>query len=341
VVKTHDPGWILPGFFSQTHEFDGRLMQGALISVVVATHNRQDLLPQAVMSILDQSYQEFELIIVDDASQDNTPVVIKELTESDPRIWSIRSDKNVGPGAARNLGIAQSKGDFVAIMDDDDLDDPNRLQSEIEVLNQDPEVMLVFSSVSWVDDNLKPVNTFPGILVKGLFPSEPFDVFKLLYLESNKITNTTIMFRRELADKFKYPEAPWIGEDWFFFMQLAASGVKMQAISSPLVIQRRGLNRQGLMDGPSVVVFQAQRRVLYMIKKWLAESKINGFDNLHRVARANQIIRESHHYRAIKGLFRLLHASIIAPFNPKICQELNRYFRLATKKVHRIFPTYE
>jgi len=96
-------------------------MTSPLISVIIATHNREELLPQAVQSILDQTLQDFEIIIVDDCSSDNTPNVIRALEEKDDRIRAIRSNQNIGPGAARNLGMASAKGDYIAIMDDDDL----------------------------------------------------------------------------------------------------------------------------------------------------------------------------------------------------------------------------
>ena len=96
-------------------------MKGPLISVVMATRNLQKLLTEAVKSIQDQTFPNFEIIIVDDASSDGTSAVISEMISHDPRIRSVRSEKNVGPVAARNLGFDLAKGKYIAIMDDDDL----------------------------------------------------------------------------------------------------------------------------------------------------------------------------------------------------------------------------
>lgn len=308
-------------------------MNNPLVSVIIATHNREDLLPQAVDSILNQTYQDFEVIIVDDCSSDNSPEVIRQLENKDPRIRSIRSEQNIGPGAARNLGINKAKGEFIAIMDDDDLAEPERLKSEISAFELDPEVMLVFSSVAWVDDNLQVINTFPGLLVKNMFPSEPGEVFNLLYLESNKIPNATIMTKKSLWTKFRYIEIPWVGEDWYLFLQLAASGVKMHAISSPLLQVRRGKAHQGLMDGPPTKVFKAQRRVLGMIKTWLAQEGIHGFDHLHKLALSNQILRESRHFVGFKGLGMILQAFSQSPFNPKVGKEISWYLNKLHNKI--------
>ena len=301
-------------------------MKGPLISVVMATRNRQKLLTEAVKSIQDQTFPNFEIIIVDDASADGTSAVISEMISHDPRIRSVRSEKNVGPGAARNLGFDLAKGKYIAIMDDDDLADAHRLESQLQGFNENPEAKLVFSSVAWVDDDLNPTNIFPGIVAKGLFPTDPGDVFRLLYLESNKIPNATIMFLRELAVEYRYIDYPWIGEDWYFCMQLAASGIKMSAISTSLLLVRRGKNRQGLMADSTKVAFQAQRKGLEMMRKWLAEECIDEFDDLHKPALSNQIIRESRHFIGIKGLSMLLQAFLIWPGNPKVKEQLRWYF---------------
>ena len=91
------------------------------------------------------------------------------------------------------------------------------------------------------------------------------------------------MFLRELAVEYRYIDYPWIGEDWYFCMQLAASGIKMSAISTSLLLVRRGKNRQGLMADSTKVAFQAQRKVLEMMRKWLAEECIDEFDDLHNL----------------------------------------------------------
>ena len=312
-------------------------MTSPLISVIIATHNREELLPQAVQSILDQTLQDFEIIIVDDCSSDNTPNVIRALEEKDDRIRAIRSNENIGPGAARNLGMASARGDYIAIMDDDDLSESERFEKEVSVFNDDPDLALVFSSVAWVDDNLKITNISPGLVVNGNFPADPEEVFRLLYLESNKIPNTTIMIRKPLWSKFKYPEFTWIGEDWYFFMQLAASSMKMRAIPSPLVRVRRGSEHEGLMKRSRESVFKAQRQILDRIKKWLSEEEINNFNHLHRLALSNQILRESRHHIGVKGLGMVFQAFLQTPTNPKVLQEVHWYLSKAREKTITVF----
>lgn len=304
------------------------------ISVILPTHNRSELLPRTITSLLNQTFQDFEIIIIDDASQDNTPEIIQEMVKADPRIRSIRSDKNIGPGAARNLGVAQAGGEFIAIMDDDDIALPLRLEKQLYEFEIDQQIDLVFSCVGWVDEALNPLTIFPGIVQRDEFPNEPGEVFKLLYLEGNKIPNTTLLTRKEIWELTMYPSEPWIGEDWLFFLKLAAMSIRMKAIPEVLVQQSRGQNRQGLMDVSIQKGSQAQRIVLELIKTWLAEQNILAYDHLHKLALSNQIIRESRHFIGVRGLRMLFKAFIIAPENPKVSEQLHWYWKQVLKKMH-------
>lgn len=87
-------------------------------SVIIPTHNRAHLLPRAIRSVLAQTLPDFELIIVDDGSTDETPAIVEEF--DDPRIRYVRRSSASGVSAARNCGIRQSRGEFVAFLDDDD-----------------------------------------------------------------------------------------------------------------------------------------------------------------------------------------------------------------------------
>ena len=88
------------------------------VSVIVPTHNRADLLPRAIDSVLAQTYGSYEILIVDDCSSDDTQDVIAGF--SDPRIRSFRHDRNRGQSAAVNTGIAHARGGYVGFLDDDD-----------------------------------------------------------------------------------------------------------------------------------------------------------------------------------------------------------------------------
>jgi glycosyltransferase involved in cell wall biosynthesis len=109
-----------------------------LVSVVLPTHNRVDLLVGAVESVLAQTEQSFELIVVDDGSRDATPEYLAALTRRNSRTRSIRLESPRGGGAARNEGIRVSQGDWVAFLDDDDRWFPTKLEKQLAALRANP-----------------------------------------------------------------------------------------------------------------------------------------------------------------------------------------------------------
>ena len=112
------------------------------VSVIIPTFNRAHLLPNVVQSVLNQTFADFELIIVDDASTDNTQEVVESF--SDPRIRYIKHEQNKGGGAARNTGIEAARGEFIAFLDSDDEWIPQKLEIQVPALSQaGPEVGFV------------------------------------------------------------------------------------------------------------------------------------------------------------------------------------------------------
>lgn len=118
-----------------------------LVSVIIPTHNRSQLVHRAVCSVLSQTYSNLECIVVDDASTDDTQQIIQEFT--DPRLIYIRHDVNKHASASRNTGIQNAKGEFIAFLDDDDAWLPDKLEKQVKCLsNTSPQVGLVYC---WFD----------------------------------------------------------------------------------------------------------------------------------------------------------------------------------------------
>jgi glycosyltransferase involved in cell wall biosynthesis len=112
-------------------------MSNPTVSVIIPTHNRAHLITKAIKSVLNQTYQEFELIVVDDASTDNTEEVVKSF--SDNRIRYIPQKTNLGGSAARNTGIKAAKGEYIGFLDDDDEWLTEKLQKQINKFQKLPD----------------------------------------------------------------------------------------------------------------------------------------------------------------------------------------------------------
>jgi glycosyltransferase involved in cell wall biosynthesis len=122
------------------------------VSVVIPTCNRPDLIKKAVQTVLVQTYQDFEIIIVDDGMKERAKKSIDEI--HDPRIVYLQNEKSLGGGGARNVGIRAAKGEYVAFLDDDDEWLPEKLEVQVRAFETcGPEVSIVFCGVSAYDKN--------------------------------------------------------------------------------------------------------------------------------------------------------------------------------------------
>ncbi len=120
-----------------------------LVSVIMPACNVEAYISEAVSSILNQSWQHFELIIVDDASSDATRDVIRGF--SDPRIRLLENDRSRGIAASMNRAISVSSGEYIAVMDGDAVSLPERLRAQLSYLENDREVMILGTAASVID----------------------------------------------------------------------------------------------------------------------------------------------------------------------------------------------
>jgi glycosyltransferase involved in cell wall biosynthesis len=111
-------------------------MNNPIISVIIPTYNRAHLLPRSIESVLNQTYKDFELIIVDDGSNDNTDEVVNKYIKKDNRIKYIKFEKNKGGNVARNAGINHSRGEYIAFLDSDDEWLSKKLERQISVFHK-------------------------------------------------------------------------------------------------------------------------------------------------------------------------------------------------------------
>ena len=185
--------------------------ESILFSVIVPTYNRADIIQNTIKSLLEQSYKNFEIIVVDDGSTDNTADVIRSI--ADPRIKYFAKE-NAERGAARNYGVTKAIGAYINYFDSDDLAYPNHLQTAFEVLNRDqlPEMMHLGYDYRTEDGKLiKKVNRFDGNSVK--------------YVVQKKMVSTmSIFIRKDIAELFPFEEHRdfVMGEDALHLCRLVA-----------------------------------------------------------------------------------------------------------------------
>lgn len=121
-------------------------MNKGKVSVVIPLYNKQTYIEQTLRSVMEQTYKNLECVIVDDGSTDESVEVVKKFIQSNRLSWSLISQPNSGQTKARNLGILNSDGEFVAFLDSDDLWAPNKIELQVHAIEKDQKSVLVLSA---------------------------------------------------------------------------------------------------------------------------------------------------------------------------------------------------
>ena len=173
-----------------------------MVSIIIPTYNRTDLLPRAIQSVINQTYKDWELLIVDDCSKDKTPEIIKDWERKDQRIKGILLDKNSGgPAIPRTVACKAAKGECIAFLDQDDLYYPEYLESKVSYLEKHPEVD-VLSSLAWAFDEKtkKIINVEHGGPVNFVMRKKVIEIGEYFKPEQNGVDELGLLMRYTLKD---------------------------------------------------------------------------------------------------------------------------------------------
>lgn len=199
-----------------------------LVSVIIPTHNRCHLLPQAIQSVRDQTYQNFEVLVVDDGSVDATASVVNAIDDDRVRYCY---QTNAGRAAARNRGLTLAQGEFVAFLDDDDTFLPNKLTDQLTEFGRRPELGL--TAGGWLETDVD------GQLIRRQHPTElSLDVSSWL-ISCPFIVHAPLLRRSwaKRAPPFDSESEP--SEDWAYWLNLAHAGCPMAWGKSIVCVYRQ------------------------------------------------------------------------------------------------------
>ncbi len=130
-----------------------------LVSIITPSYNSEKFISDTIQSVLDQTYQYWEMIIVDDVSPDNSNRIIEQYIQQDSRIKLIKLEKNSGPAVARNIAIEEAKGRYIAFLDADDLWQSEKLEKQIKFMQKN-DLAFTYSSYYLIDKDGKELGTF-------------------------------------------------------------------------------------------------------------------------------------------------------------------------------------
>lgn len=233
------------------------------ISIVIPTYNREDLLARAMRSVREQTFQDWEMIVVDDGSTDNTGQIVQSWAFNDKRIKYYRLSPNSGtPVIPRNVGVARAQGEYVAFLDSDDQWEPGKLETQLWYMK--------YHNSLFTYHDLEVLRfDYRGIIINKerwgkMSTCHSDSVFKFL-LRKNFIATSTVMMRRGLYEKYggmDYRLA--ISHDWDLWLRIAYD-IPVHYINEPL-------GTLEIRDG-SVIgeVHRRRSECRQVIRKWMKQ----------------------------------------------------------------------
>lgn len=163
------------------------------VSVLMPVYNGERYLREAIESILNQTFTDFEFIIVDDGSTDNTWQILQDYAANEPRIVLVRNETNLGVARSRNRVWGLARGEYIAVMDADDVSLPERLAAQVAFLDEHLEVGVVGSSVQLIDSDGSPGNVWRYPTMHGLI------LWALCFY--SPLAHPTVVFRRAVVER--------------------------------------------------------------------------------------------------------------------------------------------
>lgn len=234
-----------------------------LVSIIMPAYNAEKYIAESIQSALAQTYKRWELLIVDDGSEDGTATIGRKFASADARIKYLRRP-NGGQGKARNTGLEKATGELVAFLDADDLWVPEKLALQVTAIRE-TESDLVFSDGVVFDEHSEPPTTIPFRTIRGRFAGS--EMFKLLLIE-NRLPILSVLVRRAALNAVNFFDEDrryQNCEDYELWLKLAQYGAVFYGMDANLVRYRRHPNSMTASQinatAPMIAVLEKYRHV--------------------------------------------------------------------------------
>lgn len=247
------------------------------ISVIICSYNRADLLPRAVASVLAQDYRDFELLVIDDASTDDTPTVMARLREVDSRLRYERQEKNQGIAKSRNHGVSLAQGEYIAMLDSDDYwSGSDKLSRQVAMLEADGDIALVGTGIVLVDSQGRELKSD----IYAVSDSE----IRSRILAKNQFCQSSVLFRKAFFLAVGgYDEKLAVCEDYDLWLKLGQK-YRLANLAAPLtryLIHAGGISKERQREIIAITDRLVERYrkdypnyCLAKLKSWLRQIKL-------------------------------------------------------------------
>ncbi|SKB12237.1 Glycosyl transferase, group 2 family protein [Planktothrix sp. PCC 11201] len=199
-----------------------------LISVIIPVYNAELTIKETIESVLNQTFKDWELIIIDDGSQDSTVRIIREIEDSRIRIFSY---SNAGLASSRNRGIDHAQGEYITFLDADDLWTPDKLEAQFQALQEHPEAAVAYSWTDYIDQSSQFLHSGRQITING-------DVYEHLLVNNFLENGSNPLIRKQALNQVgEFDTSLKAGEDWDMWLRLAAD-YQFVVVTRPQILYR-------------------------------------------------------------------------------------------------------
>jgi glycosyltransferase involved in cell wall biosynthesis len=217
---------------SAAHEVSLPAPKEPTLTVLMTVYNSAPYLEESIRSILQQSFRDFEFIIIDDASTDESPGILARFAQEDSRIRIVSNDENIGAGESSNKGFALARAPLIARLDSDDIAERNRLELQVAYMNEHPEVGVLGSSLTVIDEQGNVLGDRWGMPL-----SHAMIVWGMLFWTT--MPHPAVIYRKSVMHTVGYAtDAEHRANDLKLWIDLAERGVRFANLPAGLVRYR-------------------------------------------------------------------------------------------------------
>lgn len=243
-----------------------------LVSVVMPVYNRETTIIDAMESIIFQSYTNIEIIVVDDGSTDRTLQILKQYKDNRVKLISLIHTGNIA--YVRNIGLEHAKGEYIVIMDSDDICYCDRIEKQLKVMNRNPDIDILATWVEFIEE----ISSDRKETLSNIYNNH-YNKKKLIEIMLNEyccICNSTVMMKRKAVDLLNgYDEEFSICEDYNMWVEAESIGLNIYVL--PIVTLKRRLHCNSvthIYNGNKNVIYNVIKiKLKYLLKSGLLQSK--------------------------------------------------------------------
>lgn len=271
------------------------MQKKVILRILLSIHNNERFVRDAILSILTQTYRDFELLIVNDASTDSTPEILQELAQNDVRIRILTNSTNLGLTKSLSSALKKTRGELIARMDADDIALPHRLEKQLAFLNAHPDIDMVGTAYEWIDEHGNVIGT-PNVV------TDPTTLQRRL-IRTNPFLHSSILIRRSILERVGgYDTTYKKAQDYDLWLRLSQT---CKFSNLPEILMRKRVSKTMIsvstereqLKNATRARYHAIRRgdyplwcAVYLFKPWLASVLPRRLVRLIRIHLFKQII---------------------------------------------------